>query len=79
MQNVDYIIRADHLLTMEGDLSVIKDGAVAVTGSEITDAGTFSDISKKYTSQKLLKGRVRGGRDRFPVHGLCNISGRLFR
>jgi 5-methylthioadenosine/S-adenosylhomocysteine deaminase len=59
MQNVDYIIRADHLLTMEGDLSVIKDGAVAVTGSEITDAGTFSDISKKYTSQKLLNGKNR--------------------
>ncbi|MBI5099276.1 MAG: amidohydrolase family protein [Nitrospirae bacterium] len=57
MQNVDYIIRADYLLTMEGDLSVIKDGAVAVTGSDIIDAGIFADISKKYTSQKLLSGK----------------------
>jgi 5-methylthioadenosine/S-adenosylhomocysteine deaminase len=57
MQNVDYIIRADYLLTMEGDLSVIKDGAVAVTGSDIIDVGIFADISKKYTSQKLLSGK----------------------
>jgi 5-methylthioadenosine/S-adenosylhomocysteine deaminase len=57
MQNVDYIIRADFLLTMEGDLSVIKDGAVAVTGSDIIDTGTFSDISKQYTSENLLSGK----------------------
>lgn len=56
MQKVDYIIRADHLLTMEGDLSVIKDGAVAVTGTDITDAGPFSDISKKYSSDTVLDG-----------------------
>jgi 5-methylthioadenosine/S-adenosylhomocysteine deaminase len=57
MQHVDCIIRADYLLTMEGDLSVIKDGAVAVTGSDIIDTGTFSDISEKYTSNKLLNGK----------------------
>ena len=57
MKNVDCIIRADYLLTMEGDLSVIKDGAVAVTGSDIIDTGTFSDISKQYTSKKLLSGK----------------------
>jgi len=56
MQKTDYIIRADYLLTMEGDLSVIRDGAVAVTGSEITDAGTSSDISAKYTSDKIIDG-----------------------
>ena len=57
MQNVDYIIRADYLLTMEGDLSVIKDGAVAVTGSDIIDAGTFTNISKKYISQRTTDGK----------------------
>ena len=57
MEKVDYIIRADYLLTMEGDLSVIRDGAVAVTGGIITDAGTFPDISSKYTSEKILEGK----------------------
>ncbi|MBI5665188.1 MAG: amidohydrolase [Nitrospirae bacterium] len=56
MKSVDYIIKADYLLTMEGDLSVIRDGAVAVTGSVITDAGTFKDISLKYTSEKIFDG-----------------------
>ena len=48
MQQVDYIIKADHLITMEGDLSVIEDGAIAISGTDITDVGAFSDISKKY-------------------------------
>jgi 5-methylthioadenosine/S-adenosylhomocysteine deaminase len=59
MQNVDYIIRADYLLTMEGDLSVIRDGAVAVAESMIVDAGEFPVISKKYTSQKNIDGKNR--------------------
>ncbi|RJQ53335.1 MAG: S-adenosylhomocysteine deaminase [Nitrospiraceae bacterium] len=67
MQNVDYIIRADYLLTMEGDLSVIRDGAVAVTGSDIIDAGVFPGISKKYTSSNISEGK---GRVVFP--GLIN-------
>jgi len=57
MNKVDYIIKADYLLTMEGDLSVIRDGAVAITGRTITDIGTFPDISKKYSSEKILDGK----------------------
>jgi len=57
MQQVDHIIKADYLLTMEGDLSVIRDGAVAVRGSDIIDAGTFADISGKYTSNKIIDGK----------------------
>ncbi|MBI4683344.1 MAG: amidohydrolase family protein, partial [Nitrospirae bacterium] len=57
MQKVDYIIKADYLLTMEGDLSVIRDGAVAVTESDITDVGTFQDISSKYTSHNTVDGK----------------------
>jgi len=57
MTNVDYIIKADYLLTMEDNLPVIQNGAVAVTGSSIIDVGTFVDISKKYTSEKVLDGK----------------------
>jgi 5-methylthioadenosine/S-adenosylhomocysteine deaminase len=67
VQKADYIVRADYLLTMEGDLSVINDGAVAVTGSEIADAGPYSDVSKNFTSAKVL-----GGADRVVFPGLIN-------
>ncbi|MEK6528194.1 MAG: amidohydrolase, partial [Nitrospirota bacterium] len=67
MEKVDYIIRADYLLTMEGDLAVIKDGAVAIAGKKIKDTGTFTDISKKYTSERLL-----GGSGKVVLPGLVN-------
>ncbi len=59
MQQVDYIIKADHLITMEGDLSVIEGGAIAVSGTDITDVGTFSDISKKYSSDNIMDGKYK--------------------
>ncbi len=67
MEKVDLIIRADHLLTMEGDLSVIRNGAVAVKGTDITNVGTFADISKKYISEKIFDGK-----DRAVFPGLIN-------
>ncbi|KPK02357.1 MAG: hypothetical protein AMK71_02515 [Nitrospira bacterium SG8_35_4] len=67
MQKADYIIRADHLLTMEGDLSVINDGAVAVAGSEIAAVGSYSDISINFTSERVLDGA-----DRVVFPGLVN-------
>jgi len=59
MQKADYILKADHLLTMEGDLSVITDGAVAVTADTISDVGTFQDISSKYSSDNIIEGKNR--------------------
>lgn len=57
MEHIDYIIMADYLLTMEGSLPVIKDGAAAVSGSNILDVGTYSDLSKKYTANKTTDGK----------------------
>ncbi|MEN8264051.1 MAG: amidohydrolase family protein [Nitrospirota bacterium] len=59
MEQADFILKADYLLTMERDLPVIRDGAVAVSGTEIKDAGTFVDISNKYTSETILEGKNR--------------------
>jgi 5-methylthioadenosine/S-adenosylhomocysteine deaminase len=67
MKQVDYILRADYLLTMAGDLAVIEDGAVAVTGSDITDVGKFADISMQYNAGKIL-----GGAERVIFPGLVN-------
>jgi 5-methylthioadenosine/S-adenosylhomocysteine deaminase len=67
MEKVDFIIKAEYLLTMEDDLSVIKDGAVAVKDSIIKGVGTFAEISRQYTSEKVLDGK---GKVVFP--GLIN-------
>jgi 5-methylthioadenosine/S-adenosylhomocysteine deaminase len=57
MDKVDSILRADYLLTMEGDLEVVNDGAVAVNGRDIVDAGKFSDISVMYSSDNISDGK----------------------
>ncbi len=67
MKNVDYIVKADYLLTMEGDLGVINDGAVAVKGSEIAGVGAYSDISSIFTSDNIIDGK-----DRVVLPGLIN-------
>lgn len=67
METVDYIIKAEYVITMEGDFSVINDGAVAVSGSEIHDVGVFSDLEKRYSSDNIL-----GGNDRVVFPGLIN-------
>jgi 5-methylthioadenosine/S-adenosylhomocysteine deaminase len=59
MEKIDYIIRAEYLLTMEGDSPVIRDGAVAVNNGIIIKSGAFSDISEKFTSDKTLNGKDR--------------------
>ncbi|MBI4654284.1 MAG: amidohydrolase family protein [Nitrospirae bacterium] len=67
MQHGDLIIKADYLLTMEDDLTVIKNGAVAVKGKNIVKAGTSEEISKEYTSEKII-----GGQGRVVFPGLVN-------
>ena len=67
MEKADYILRGDYLLTMEGDLSVIEDGAVAVSGETIVDAGSYTDISQKYSAKNEI-----GGKDRVIFPGLVN-------
>ncbi len=55
MQNVDYIISGDYVLPMDEALTVIKNGAVAVKGTEIVDVGNSDDILAKYDSKAVLK------------------------
>ena len=64
---VDCIIRAEYLLTMEGDLSVLNDGAIAVSGGIIKAVGTYDEISKKYSTDKVL-----GGKGKVVFPGLIN-------
>jgi 5-methylthioadenosine/S-adenosylhomocysteine deaminase len=65
--NVDYIICGDYVLPMDEGLTVIKDGAIAVSGTNILEVGTSKEISKKYASEAIIMGE---GKAVFP--GLIN-------
>ncbi|MBC8413924.1 MAG: amidohydrolase family protein [Nitrospira sp.] len=67
MEKVDLIVNADYLITMEGDLEVIENGAVAVRGSDIVDAGAADDISSRFTAEKIIDGK-----DKVVFPGLIN-------
>ncbi|MBE0425543.1 MAG: amidohydrolase family protein [Nitrospirae bacterium] len=55
MQNVDYIIGGDYVLTMDENLTVIENGAVAIKGNKIIDVGVYSEIYKKYNPEKEIR------------------------
>jgi 5-methylthioadenosine/S-adenosylhomocysteine deaminase len=65
--SVDYIICGDYVLPMDEGLTVIKDGAIAVSGTTILEVGTSKEISKKYASEAIIMGE---GKAVFP--GLIN-------
>lgn len=67
MIKADLIIRADYVLQMDKELTVIKDGAIAVKNKRIAFAGTYDEVSKKYSSGKIIGGK---GKVAFP--GLVN-------
>ncbi|UCH80370.1 MAG: amidohydrolase [Nitrospiraceae bacterium] len=67
MQKADYIIKADYLITMEGDLPVISGGAVAVQDDCIVSVGTFDEVSDTFSSDNIL-----GGKNRAVFPGLIN-------
>jgi 5-methylthioadenosine/S-adenosylhomocysteine deaminase len=63
MQSADVIIQADYVLTMDADLAVIEDGAVAVKGGRIAAVGKADEIGKRYTAAKVIGGK---GKVAFP-------------
>jgi 5-methylthioadenosine/S-adenosylhomocysteine deaminase len=67
MKNVDYIIKADYILTMEDGLPVIEGGAIAIRNGRVIDVGNSQDILQRYTSERTIGG---SGRVVFP--GLIN-------
>jgi 5-methylthioadenosine/S-adenosylhomocysteine deaminase len=57
MQNVDYIISADYILPMDDNLTVIRDGAIAVKGSRILKVGSSQEISHEYAPKAIINGK----------------------
>ena len=58
-QDVDLIIRGDHIVTMDTDGNLYTDAAVAVDEGLIIAIGPASEILSAYQSNKLLDGNNR--------------------
>ncbi len=65
--DVDLIVKADYVLTMDQSLAVIERGAIAVKDRKIAAIDTAAAIAQKYSSSKIIGGE---GKVAFP--GLIN-------
>lgn len=61
------IIKADYVLKMDRDFTLIRDGAIAVIGKKIAFVGPEQETAEKYMSDNVIGGR---GKVAFP--GLVN-------
>ncbi len=56
---IDLIVDGDHVLTMDADRSMIRNGAVAIDNGVIVAVGTAADIHSEYTARETLDGTHR--------------------
>ncbi|PKL51526.1 MAG: S-adenosylhomocysteine deaminase [Nitrospira bacterium HGW-Nitrospira-1] len=63
----DIIVRADYVLKMDRDFTLIKNGAIAVKDKKIAFVGADEEVAAKYTSDTIIGG---SGKVAFP--GLVN-------
>lgn len=66
-ERVDYILKAEYLLTMTDAEKPVTDGAVAVKGCHIVDAGKREEIEERYEAPIIL-----GGAKKAILPGLIN-------
>ena len=64
---IDLIVAGDHVVTMDGDRPVLKNGAVAVDDGFIVAIGPREEIARRYRARETLDGK-----DRVVLPGLIN-------
>jgi 5-methylthioadenosine/S-adenosylhomocysteine deaminase len=57
--SIDLIIKGDHVVTMDADSTIIKDGALAVDDGVIIAIGSAQEIDATYTATETLSGANR--------------------
>lgn len=67
---IDLIIDGDHIVTMDADRSLIRDGAIAVDDGLIIAIGTQNEIHSQFSARQTL-----AGRNRVVMPGLINGHG----
>ncbi len=56
---IDLLVRGDYIVTMDGDRSIIEDGAVAIDEGVILAVGPAADIEARYPANEVLAGEHR--------------------
>ena len=64
---IDLIVAGDYVVTMDGDFSVIRDGAVAIDDGVIIDIGPAAGIRSRHGARETL-----AGTNRIVMPGLVN-------
>jgi 5-methylthioadenosine/S-adenosylhomocysteine deaminase len=67
MAKADLIVKADYVLKMDPDFTLIRNGAIAVKDKKIAFVGTAEDVARAYASDTIIGGP---GKVAFP--GLVN-------
>lgn len=67
MEQADYIVFGEDILTMNDRLDIVHNGAVAVKGGKIADVAAAENILKKYSSAHSI-----GGQGRLVLPGFIN-------
>lgn len=57
MDKVDIILCGDYVVTLNDNMDVIKQGAVAIAGNKIVALGLEGEILSRYTAGKVIKGK----------------------
>ena len=65
--DIDIIIEADHIVTMDSSNSVLNESAIAITNGIIVDIDSIENINKKYQATKKINGK-----NRIAMPGLIN-------
>jgi len=58
-KQVDLIVYGDYLLSMQKDLPVLEDAAVAIVAERIVAVGSRSEIDREFTAKKTVPGKNR--------------------
>ena len=65
--DIDIIIEADHIVTMDSSNSILNESAIAITNGIIVDIDSIENINKKYRATKKINGK-----NRIAMPGLIN-------
>lgn len=57
MTNVDIIIHGDYVITMNDNMDLIYEGAIAIKDTNIIKVGTAKDIKRDFTSKTIIDGK----------------------
>lgn len=66
-KRIDCIVRADYVLPIDSEFTVIRDGAVAVDDGKIVEVSGYEGIVSRYESDNVI-----GGSGRVVIPGLVN-------